>query len=165
VTQEPTTLFGLIAAVVVTVPSTVAAVAAFRVSRRNRDKIGEAQTSIGEAKTSISDVQTTVNTVNQQVTNNHKTNLRDDLSESLRHTDGLRAQLTESVRLMGIIKTGMERLQDEDIRMIRADQTNIREDIQVLRHELTDERDARTELDERVREHHRQHPPPPETGE
>jgi hypothetical protein len=137
--QLPTTWLGILGLLIVTVPATLAGISAMITARRNRKKLSTVQSSIKTTQTGIDNI-------NEQVTNNHNTNLRDDLTEVLRMT--------------GITKDAVEKLQDNDIRLIRGDISRISDDISVLRGELTDERDARTDLEHRFDDReHRQHPP------
>lgn len=118
-----TTWLGVLSVLIITIPSILGALAVIQ-TQRNRKKLG--------------DVKSTVERVNDQVSNGHHTNLRDDL--------------TEGLRLMRIVKTGVEKLQDEDIRLIRGDISRISNDIQTLRGELSVERNARTDLERRFGE-------------
>jgi hypothetical protein len=138
--ELPTTWLGVLAVLIVTVPSTLVGASAMITARRNRKKLSTVQHSINTTQTGIDNI-------NEQVTNNHNTNLRDDLTEILRMT--------------GITKDAVEKLQDNDIRLIRNDISRISGDIQVLRHELTDERDARTNLEHRFDERENDERPHP----
>jgi hypothetical protein len=133
VNQLPTTWLGVLGILIITIPPSLIAAGAMFQSRRNRTKLGEVKDDVGV-------VQESVNTVNAQVTNGHTTNMRDDI--------------TQALRLMGIVKDGVEKLQDNDIRFIRGDISRLSEDVQVLRGELTHERDARIDLAKIVHKYH-----------
>jgi hypothetical protein len=108
-------------------------------SRRNGSTAKEAASEAKEVGAKVQDIKGTVNDVQGQVANGHHTNLRDDL--------------TEALSMMRIVKSGVENLQDKDIRLIRDDISRISGDISVLRGELTDERVAREDLAAEVHRH------------
>jgi hypothetical protein len=142
--QLPTTWLGVLAVLIVTIPGTLAGLGAMRASRRNRNKLG--------------DVQNTIDNVNEQVSNGHSTNLRDDVTRLI-------AQGVENARMTSIVKKYVETQMPDSNALLKVHEAinGISDDVRHLRDEIGEERQARTELDERVRRHHEQHKPP--TGE
>ena len=121
----PTTWLGVLGLIIVTVPSIIAGLSLWQ-TRRNRDNLGEVSDKVDDA--------------NKQLKNGHTTNLRDDL--------------TEGLRLLGIIKADVERMHDTDIRIMREDLSGFGKDLRALRDDLNDERQARQNLERRVDSYH-----------
>lgn len=113
-----------VVAVIITVIGGLAAI--LLKQRSNEQKIERADDRIVE-------VQKTVESVDAQVHGNDGgRSMRDDLGQAL--------------RLMGIVKDAVEKLQDQDLRLIRNDVSRLSGDVQLLRTEIIQERTARLSL-------------------